>query len=226
MGNTYISCDLTKFNSSKFKCYTQSGNKKVYEDDGLTKGQSFIIFPIKTTLSTGECEYTMGLTGQLEDNYPWKSWSYSGYPNDAVPGNTYSYTIKGLPMVLSNYKGVTVTGIPSKTWSWDIESIKEVWLYANVSTDQLLLVFLKFGGNEYLGNDILNIMVQITGNNPDYNNPDSLTDSVSFIVSKNSKAPLVERINLRPKRNWVYSAEIILCRPMEGKNYRVKLYRV
>lgn len=220
MGNTYISCDLTKFNSSKFKCYTQSGNKKVYEDDGLTKGQSFIIFPIKTTLSTGECEYTMGLTGQLKDNYPWKSWSYSGYPNDAVPGNTYSYTIKGSPMVLSNYKGVTVTGIPSKTWSWDIESIKEIWLRAGVGawTNTGLLIFLQFGGNEYLGNDRLNIMVEITANNPN-----SFIDSVSFIVSKNSKAPLTREINLKPNYNRVYSAKTISCRPMEGKNYRITI---
>lgn len=117
MGTVNTSCKLS--NLGKFKCYTKSGSKIVYEDDGLTKGQSFIIFPNKTILSTGECEYTIGLTGNLEDNYPWKGWSYIGYPNDAIPGNTYSYKIEGSPIILSNYKGVTVTGIPSKTWSWD-----------------------------------------------------------------------------------------------------------
>ena len=53
MGTANVSCGLS--NLRKFKCYTQSGSKKVYEDDGLTKEQSFIIFQNKTTLSTGEC---------------------------------------------------------------------------------------------------------------------------------------------------------------------------
>lgn len=118
MGTVNTSCKLS--NLGKFKCYTKSGSKIVYEDDGLTKGQSFIIFPNKTILSTGECEYTIGLTGNLEDNYPWKNWTYTGYPNNAIPGNTYSYKIEGAPIILSNYNGVTVTGIPSKTWSWDL----------------------------------------------------------------------------------------------------------
>ena len=50
MGTANISCKLT--NLGKFKCYTKSGSKIVYEDDGygLNKLQSFIIFPNKTTL--------------------------------------------------------------------------------------------------------------------------------------------------------------------------------
>lgn len=181
MGNTYISCDLTKFNSSKFKCYTQSGNKKVYEDDGLTKGQSFIIFPIKTTLSTGECEYTMSLTGQLKDNYPWKGWSYSGYPNDAVPGNTYSYTITGSPIILSNYKGVTVTGIPSKTWSWDILTTHTIHLSCDLSFNSSVSmnISLMFNDNQYLGNDALGVSVEVSSIMPL-----KLIDAVFFRVTK------------------------------------------
>lgn len=217
MGTAHISCSLSNLN--KFKCYTQSGSKKVYEDDGLTKAQSFIIFPNKTTLSTGECEYTIGLTGKLEDNYPWKGWTYT-VPSNAVPGYDYTYEIKGSPMVLSNYKGATVTGVPTKRWSWDIESIKEIWLHAGVGawTNTGLLIYLQFGGNEYLGNDRLNIMVEITANNPN-----AFIDSVTFIVSKNSKPPLTREINLKPNYNRVYSAKTVSCRPMEGKNYRVTI---
>lgn len=217
MGNTYISCDLTKFNSSKFKCYTQSGNKKVYEDDGLTKGQSFIIFPIKTTLSTGECEYTMGLTGQLEDNYPWKSWSYSGYPNDAVPGNTYSYTIKGSPMVLSNYKGVTVTGIPSKTWSWDILTTHAIHLSCDLSFSSVgINILLRFNNNQYLGNDTLSVFVEVTSIRPA-----ALIDSIIFRVSKNSISPLKGIIEIKEDPMRRYKAEIKRCNPMSGDNYQV-----
>lgn len=221
MGNTYISCDLTKFNSSKFKCYTQSGNKKVYEDDGLTKGQSFIIFPIKTTLSTGECEYTMGLTGKLEDNYPWKSWSYSGYPNDAVPGNTYSYTIKGSPMVLSNYKGVTVTGIPSKTWSWDILTRHTINLSCGLnltSSGVGITILLSFNNNEYLGNDTLFVEVRVITKLP-Y----TLIDMGFFTVTKDSKSPLRYKCDFEAEVGKHYEVEITKYNPTSGDGYIVKI---
>ena len=217
MGKIEPVCSLSNLN--KFKCYTKSGLKKVYEDDGLTKGQSFIIFPIKTTLSTGECEYTIGLTGKLDDQHPWIDWTYT-VPSDAVPGTTYSYEMTGEPMPLSNYKGVLVTGIPSKKWTWDILSIKEINLYADIGswTNTGLLISLGFGNNKYLGNDRLNVMVEITANNPN-----AFIDSVTFIVSKNSTPPLTREISLNPNYNRVYSAKIISCRPMEGKNYKVTI---
>ena len=120
MGTATVSCSLS--NLGKFKCYTQSGSKKVYENDGLTKTQSFIIFPNKTTLSTGECEYTIGLTGDLHAQHPWIDWTYT-VPSNAIPGTTYSYTMTGNSMPLSNYKGAIVNGIPTKKWSWDIQEI-------------------------------------------------------------------------------------------------------
>ncbi len=210
-------CSLSNLN--KFKCYTQSGSKKVYEDDGLTKGQSFIIFPNKTTLSTGECEYTIGLTGKLDDQHPWKDWTYTP-PSDAVVGTTYSYEMTGEPMTLSNYKGVLVTGIPSKKWTWDIESIKEIQLISGVGawTNTGLLIFLQFFNNEYLENDRLNVNVEITANNPN-----AFIDSVTFIVSKNSTTPLTREISLKPNYNRVYSAKTVSCRPMGGKNYKVTI---
>lgn len=123
-------------------------------------------------------------------------------------------------MPLSNYKGVLVTGIPSKKWTWDIESIKEINLYADVDgwTNTGLLISLEFGNNEYLGNDRLNVKVEITANNPI-----ALIDSVIFIVNKNSKTPLTREISLKPNYNRVYFAKTISCRPMEGKNYRVTI---
>lgn len=47
------------------------------------------------------------------------------------------------------------------------ESIKEIWLYAGITTTNTgLLVFLQFSNNEYLGNDKLMLRVKITENNP------------------------------------------------------------
>ena len=132
MGKISPICSLS--NLGKFKCYTQSGSKKVYEDDGLTKTQSFIIFPNKTTLSTGECEYTIGLTGKLDDQHPWIDWTYTP-PSNAVEGSTYSYKMTGGPMPLSNYKGAIVTGIPTKKWSWDIKNIEIIHIQVSISVN-------------------------------------------------------------------------------------------
>ena len=132
MGKIAPICSLS--NLGKFKCYTQSGSKKVYEDDGLTKTQSFIIFPNKTTLSTGECEYTIGLTGKLDDHHPWIDWTYTQQSN-AVEGSTYSYKMTGGPMPLSNYQGAIVTGIPTKKWTWDIKNIEIIHIQVSISVN-------------------------------------------------------------------------------------------
>lgn len=132
MGTATVSCSLS--NLGKFKCYTQSGSKKVYEDDGLRKAQSFIIFPNKTTLSTGECEYTIGVTGYLNAQHPWIDWTYT-VPSNATPGTTYSYTMTGGPMPLSNYKGAIVNGIPTKKWTWDIKNIEIINIQVSISAN-------------------------------------------------------------------------------------------
>lgn len=132
MGKIVPVCSLS--NLGKFKCYTKSGDKIRYEDDGLTKTQSFIIFPNKTTLSTGECEYTIGLTGKLEDQHPWVDWTYTP-PSNAVVGDTYSYKMTGDQMPLSNYKGAIVTGIPTKKWTWDIQNIEIIHIQVSISVN-------------------------------------------------------------------------------------------
>lgn len=77
---------------------------------------------------------------------------------------------------------------------------------------------MDFSNNEYLGNDTLSVKVEITANNPT-----ALIDSVFFTVDKNSQPPLATKISLKPNFDRTYSAKIIACSPMEGKNYRVKI---
>lgn len=216
-------CSLSNLNN-KFKCYTQSGSKKVYEDDGLTKAQSFIVFRNKTTLSTGECEYTIGLTGALKDQYPWKDWTYTP-PSDAVVGTTYSYEMTGEPMPLSNYKGVLVTGIPTKKWTWDIQTRHVIHLSCNINLyagGGSIQILLKFDNNKYLGNDKLSVEVTvyyITGTTISSN---TIIDSGFFTVTKNSISPLRYYIDLGAEVGKKYVARITKCSPGSGDGYIVQ----
>ena len=218
MGTANVTCSLS--NLGKFKCYTQSGSKKVYEDDGLTKEQSFIIFQNKTTLSTGECEYTIGLrsTSDLNGQHPWKDWTYT-VPSNAVPGTTYSYTMTGEPMPLSNYKGVLVTGIPSKKWTWDIQTRHvinlscSVYLYSGGS----MQIMLKFDNNKYLGNDKLSVEVVLTTTIT----PNIFIHSTSFTVTKYSTSPLRDYVDIGPEVGKKYVARVTRCSPGSGDGYIV-----
>lgn len=208
-------------NLGKHKCYTQSGSKKVYEDDGLTKEQSFIIFPdhTQTILSTGECEYIIGLKGGLENQHPWVDWTYTP-PSNAVEGTTYSYTITGEPIPLSNYKGVIVTGVPTKRWTWDIQTTTTHAIYLScrleLYSSGVLIILLSFNSNEYLGNDTLAVSLDVTSINP----TEYIYHTV-FLVSKKSKSPLKQTTEIKndPKRS--YKVEITGCNPMSGDNYQV-----
>lgn len=113
----------------------------------------------------------------------------------------------------------TIYGGVRKTFYFK-ESIKEIWLYAGVGnwTNTGLNIFLQFSNNEYLGNDKLMVRVEITADNPT-----AFIDSVFFIVDKNSQSPFTKELSLKPNYNRRYSAEIISCKPMEGKNYRVTI---
>lgn len=128
----------------------------------------------------------------------------SGYEDSNTPTGLYCYTM---------YGGV------KKTFYFK-ESIKEIWLRAGVGgwTNTGLLIFLKFSNNEYLGNDKLSVRVEITADNPT-----ALIDSVFFTVDKNLKSGLATELNLKPNYNRVYSAKIVSCKPMEGKNYKVTI---
>ena len=216
MGTATVTCSLS--NLGKFKCYTQSGSKKVYEDDGLTKTQSFIIFPNKTTLSTGECEYTIGLTGDLHAQHPWIDWTYT-VPSNAIPGTTYSYTMTGNSMPLSNYKGVLVTGIPTKKWTWDIQTTQVINLYCSVDlySGGSMHILLKFDNNKYLGNDKLSVEVVLTTTIT----PNIFIDSTSFTVTKYSISPLKYYTDIGPEVGKKYVARITRCSPGYGDGYIV-----
>ena len=218
MGTASVTCSLSNLN--KFKCYTQSGSKKVYEDDGLTKEQSFIIFPNKTTLSTGECEYTIGLTGKLEDQHPWIDWTYTP-PSDAIVGTTYSYEMTGEPMTLSNYKGVLVTGIPTKKWTWDIQTTNVINLSCSLNLTGSgvgITILLTFNNTECLGNDKLSVEVTITTILP-Y----TFINSAFFTVTKNSKSPLRCTTDHAAQVGNRYKAEITHCNPTSGDGYIVNI---
>lgn len=213
MGETASVCSLS--NLSKFKCYTQSGSKKVYEDDGLTKTQSFIIFPTKTTLSTGECEYTIGLTGKLEDQHPWIDWTYTP-PSGAVVGTTYSYKMTGDPIILSNYKGALVTGIPTKKWTWDIATSKTI-ITARVSKKSggaVVRIILTLSGDySKLGNDTPVISVY-------YNKGTSLLQDIQFTVNK-SKGTYIEEIDILEEIGYKYSVVIYRVNPSSGAEWKI-----
>ena len=218
MGTANVTCGLS--NLGKFKCYTQSGSKKVYEDDGLTKEQSFIIFQNKTTLSTGECEYTIGLrlTSDLNGQHPWKDWTYT-VPSNAVRGTTYSYEMTGEPMPLSNYKGVLVTGIPTKKWTWDIQTTQVINLSCSTHIppgETTMRIMLKFDNNKYLGNDKLSVEVTITTTPPI-----TIINSVFFTVTKYSISPLRNYINLGTEVGKQYIVRITMCKPTSGDGYIV-----
>lgn len=214
MGKIVPVCSLS--NLSKFKCYTQSGSKKVYEDDGLTKAQSFIIFPNKTTLSTGECEYTIGLTGKLEDQHPWIDWTYTP-PSDAVVGTTYSYKMTGEHMALSNYKGVLVTGIPTKKWTWDIVATSKTIITATVSkksSGAVVTITLTLSGDySKLGNDTPVISVY-------YNKGTSLLQDIQFTVNK-SKGTYIEVIETLEEIGYKYSVRIHRINPSSGTEWEI-----
>lgn len=77
-------------------------------------------------------------------------------------------------------------------------------------------IILSFGNNEYLGNDTLNILVEVTSIRPAV-----FIDSVVFRVSKNSKPPLNQIIEIKEDPMRRYKAEIKRCNPMSGDNYQV-----
>ena len=220
MGTASVTCSLS--NLGKFKCYTKSGDKILYENDGLTKAQSFITFPNKTTLSTGECEYTIGLTGDLKYQHPWIDWTYTP-PSNAVVGTTYSYEMTGEPMPLSNYKGVLVTGMPTKKWTWDIQTRHVINLSCSIylsGSGDSIQILLKFDDNKYLGNDKLSVEVTVYTISPS-GVLGTIIDSGFFTVTKYSISPLRYYIDLGAKVGKKYVARITRCSPSSGDGYIV-----
>lgn len=176
------------------RCYTKSGSVNKYESN-LWSSQSSgnwsssgIVGKITTPDSNGN--YTVTPAPEYEDSN--------------TPTGLYCYTM---------YGGVR------KTFYFK-RSIKEIVISTGVGLfmDNGIKIFLSFNNNEYLGNDKLHVMVEVTANNPL-----AFIDSVFFTIDKNSREPLEKEIYLKPNYNRVYSAKITSCQPMEGKNYRVSI---
>ena len=168
------------------RCYTKSGSVEKYESNLWSMDSVGV-----SVIITGPDTF-----GNYTVTPP------SGYEDSNTPTKFYCTTI---------YGGVR------KTFYFK-ESIKEIVIHTDVGffTDNGIKIFLTFNNNEYLGNDKLDVMVEVTANNPL-----ALIDSVFFTIDKNSRGTLDKEIYLKPNYNRVYYAKITSCRPMGGKNYRV-----
>lgn len=170
------------------RCYTKSGSVEKYESN---------------LWSMDSVGVSVIITGP-DDSGNYTVTPPSGYEDSNTPTKFYCTTI---------YGGVR------KTFYFK-ESIKEIIISTGVRLfiDNGIKIFLSFNNNEYLGNDKLDVMVEVTANNPL-----GFIDSVFFTIDKNSREPLEKEIYLKPNYNRVYSAKITSCLPMEGKNYRVSI---
>lgn len=171
------------------RCYTKSGSVEKYESNLWSMDSVGVSVIITGPDSRGNYTVTPP----------------EGYEDSNTPTKFYCTTI---------YGGVR------KTFYFK-ESIKEIIISTGVgfftsNGSNGIKIFLSFNNNEYLGNDKLHVMVEVTANNPL-----AFIDSVFFTIDKNSREPLEKEIYLKPNYNRVYSAKITSCQPMEGKNYRV-----
>ena len=178
------------------RCYTKSGSVEKYESN-------LWISP------TSENWSNSGAIGSIST--PDSNGNYTVTPPygfaDSSDATTYS--------CFTEYGGV------KKTFYFK-ESIKEIWLQSGIGTreDYLLIIYLAFGNNEYLGNDKLTVNVQITSNGIPIDIPDF--DNVTFTIDKNSTPSLSKIFSLNPEYKNL-RAKIISCSPMGGRNYRVTI---
>lgn len=174
-------------------------------------------------MASARCYTKSGSVEKYESNL-YNMWSFGVSAIISGPDSSGNYTVDP-PAGYEDSNTQTEFGFTTdyggvrKTFYFK-ESIKEIWLYAGITTTNTgLLVFLQFINNEYLGNDKLMVRVKIT-----VNNPTTLINHVFFTVDKNSQPPLQTKISLTLNYDRIYSAEIVSCYPMEGKNYRVTIY--
>ena len=178
-------------------------------------------------MATARCYTKSGSVNKYESNL-WSSpssgnWSSGGIVgNITTPDSNGNYTVTPAPEyedsnTPTKFYCTTIYGGVRKTFYFK-ESIKEIVITTGVGffTNNGIKIFLTFNNNEYLGNDKLHVMVEVTANNPL-----ALIDSVFFTIDKNSRGTLDKEIYLKPNYNRVYYAKITSCRPMGGKNYRV-----
>lgn len=183
-------------------------------------------------MATARCYTKSGSVEKYESNL-WSSPSTSNWSSIGIvgkittPDSNGNYTVTPAPGYgdangQTEFYCYTMYGGIEKTFYFK-ESIREIWLHAGIAgiealTNTGLSVFLGFSNNEYLGNDKLKVKVKIT-----VNNPTTLIDHVFFTVNKNSQQVLTIKISIKPNYDRTYSAEIVSCYPMRGKNYRVTI---
>ena len=172
------------------RCYTKSGSIEKYESN--LWGIEVGGVPVTITGPDSSGNYTVTPQSEYEDSN--------------TPTQFYFTT---------DYGGVR------KTFYFK-ESIKEIYLQSGIGTREgdLLIIYLAFGNNEYLGNDKLTVNVQITSNGIPIGIPDF--DNVTFTIDKNSTPSLAKRFSLNPEYKNL-QAKTISCSPMSGRNYRVTI---
>lgn len=179
------------------RCYTKSGSVEKYEPSLFSGGVNHYPHNFASNI----------IGPDSNGNY---TITYNGY--DDGTSDNYDCYCKTMYGDWRNGAGI------SKTFYFK-ESIREIWLHASIEYQEgLLVVYLAFDNNEYLGNDKLSVKVEITADNPT-----ALIDSVFFTVDKNSKPLLSERIYKYINMNRRYSAKVVSCSPMSGSNYRVTI---
>ena len=182
------------------RCYTKSGSVEKYEPSLFSGATGH--YPIS---------FNSKITGpDSNGNY---SITYDGYRDGN--SNYYDCYCKTIYGDFRNGGGI------SKTFYFK-ESIKEIWLQSGIGTREgyLLIIYLAFGNNEYLGNDKLTVNVRITSNGIPIGIPDF--DNVTFTIDKNSTPSLSKIFSLNPEYKNL-QAKIISCSPMGGRNYRVTI---
>ena len=182
------------------RCYTKSGNVEKYESDYFSRVVGH--YPIN---------FSHNMIGpDSNGNY---TITYKGY--DDANSSNYDCYCKTIYGDFRNGGGV------SKTFYFK-ESIKEIYLQSGIGTREgyLLIIYLAFGNNEYLGNDKLTVNVQITSNGIPIGIP--AFDNATFTIDKNSTPSLTKIFSLNPEYKNL-RAKIISCSPMGGRNYRVTI---
>lgn len=182
-------------------------------------------------MATARCYTKSGSVEKYESNL-WSSptaanWSSSGIlGNITTPDSNGNYTVTPASgfedsNTKTEFYCYTMYGGVRKTFYFK-ESIKEIYLQSGIGTREgyLLIIYLAFGNNEYLGNDKLTVNVRITSNGIPIGIPDF--DNVTFTIDKNSTPSLTKIFSLNPEYKNL-QAKIISCSPMGGRNYRVTI---
>ena len=172
-------------------------------------------------MATARCYTKSGSVEKYESNL-WSMGSFGVAVYITGPDSSGNYTVnppEGYEdsNTQTEFGCTTNYGGIKKTFYFK-ESIKYISLSSYIQFSSTgMNVYLSFTNNEYLGNDTLSVFVEVKTTRPV-----QLIDSVFFTISKNSKSPLKQLIELGDTGKH-YNAEITRCNPMSGDNYKVTI---